>query len=118
MTAEERATMKKSLLYAIVTILVWSTMAPVVKTLLTEKYTGEGYGFPVVREQTEKLLDEDMAAVSFRLDEKGEFELDKKGEKIEIPRSTWYSGEWRQHYVYALTEAQKDRLLKLIDSAV
>ena len=35
MTAEERATMKKSLLYAIVTILVWSTMAPVVKILLT-----------------------------------------------------------------------------------
>ena len=67
---------------------------------------------------TDTILAEDMAAVSYRMDEDGEFELTKKGEKIEIPRSSWYSGEWRQHYVYALTEGQRDRLLALIESAV
>ena len=88
------------------------------RVLLSEDYGRGCYGFPVRRSVTETILAEDMAAVSYRMDEDGEFELTKKGEKIEIPRSSWYSGEWRQHYVYALTEGQRDRLLALIESAV
>ena len=63
-------------------------------------------------------MTEDAAAVSYRIDKDGKFELNKKGEKIEIARSSWYSPEWRQHYVYALTEKQQEKLLQLIDSAV
>ena len=89
------------------------------KSLLSGDETEEErYGFPTVAARTGKLLDQDMAAIAYRVDEDGEFELNRRGEKIEIARGSWYSGEWRQHFIYALTQAQKEKLLRLIDSSV
>lgn len=88
-----------------------------IRCLLEEEYCRESYGFPVSSGLLNRILDEDAAAVSYRLDEKGRFELDDDGEKIERPRSTWYSPEWRRHYDYALTESQRDKLMTMIENA-
>ena len=88
-----------------------------IRCLLEEEYCRESYGFPVSASLLNRILDEDAAAVSYRLDEKGRFELDDDGEKIERPRSTWYSPEWRRHYDYALTESQRDKLMTMIENA-
>lgn len=88
------------------------------RCLLQEEYCRDSYGFPVNSALLTRLLDEDAAAISYRVDEDGEFELDNEGEKIESPRSVWYSSEWRRHYDYALTEAQREKLLTMIDHAV
>ncbi len=88
------------------------------RLVLQEKYCRESYGFPVSSSLLNRVLDDDTAAVSYRVDDKGEFELDDDGEKIEQPRSTWYSPEWRKHYDYALTEVQREKLLTIIENAV
>ena len=89
-----------------------------VRMVLQEDYSADHYGFPVRVKALEKLMSDDEAAVAYRVDEDGEFELNKKGERIERPRSSWYSPEWRRHYEYALTEAQRVKLLQLIENAV
>ena len=87
--------------------------------LVEESYTEAcTYGFPASEAQMEKLLRDDMAAISYRMDEKGKFVLNKKGEKIERARSNWYTPEWRQHFEYALTEAQYHKLMDLIAGSV
>ena len=63
-----------------------------------------------------KIMEDDAAAVSYRIDEEGEFELDDEGEQIEQARSSWYSPEWRRHYEYALTDAQRTKLLQIIEN--
>ena len=60
----------------------------------------------------------DTAAVFYRLDEKGKFELDKNGKKIEIARDSWYSPDGRKHFVYAMKENQQQKLLALIEHSV
>ena len=89
-----------------------------IRTMLMQEDNGRQYGFPVLRKQLEKLLDEDAENVSYRVDDKGEFELNAKGQKIEIARSSWYSPEWRKHYVYAVTPTQREKLISLIESGV
>lgn len=89
-----------------------------VRNLLNEDFERQCTGFPVGTDALEQLLEEDSLAVTYRLDEKGKFELDKKGRKIEVARSTWYSPEWRKHEVLALTEQQRIKLLKLIHDSV
>lgn len=89
-----------------------------IQAMLAGDHMDAGYGFPVIRERLEKEMAEDAARVAYRVDEKGKFETDKNGKKIEIARDSWYSPEWRRHFVYALTEAQKKQLLTLIDNSV
>ena len=86
-----------------------------VRTLLTEAYEMACGDFPVSRRTLEKQLDEDAAAVSYKVDEQGKLETDNKGNRIEIPRDTWYSPEWRRHDFYALSNAQREKLLVLIE---
>jgi hypothetical protein len=88
------------------------------RRMLSEDYMEACYGFPVLREKLEKELAEDATQVAYRVDEKGKFETDKNGKKIEIARDSWYSPEWRRHYIYALTETQKQKLLNLIENSV
>ena len=88
------------------------------RCLLQENYCRDSYGFPVNTALLTRLLDEDAAAVSYRVDEDGEFELDDEGEKIERPRSSWYSPEWRRHYEYSLTDAQREKLMVMMNHAV
>ena len=88
------------------------------RRMLSEDYMEACYGFPVLREKLEKELAEDATQVAYRVDEKGKFETDKNGKKIEIARDSWYSPEWRKHYIYALTETQKQKLLNLIENSV
>ena len=88
------------------------------RTLLSEDYSLGDYAFPVIRETLEKQMADDAAAVTYRVDEKGKFELDKNGNRIEIARSSWYSPEWRRHYVYAITAEQQEKLMKLIEQSV
>ena len=64
------------------------------------------------------LMADDAAAISYRIDEDGKFGLDDEGEQIERARSSWYSPEWRRHYEYALTDAQRAKLLQIIENAV
>ena len=88
------------------------------RAVLSETYAEECYGFPVRSAVMEKWIEEDAAAVSYRLDEDGEFELDDDGEKIELARRSWYSPEWKCHYEYAITEGQSKKLLELIERSV
>ena len=88
------------------------------KKFKDEHYAEECYGFPVRSAVMEKWIEEDAAAVSYRLDEDGEFELDDDGEKIELARRSWYSPEWKRHYEYAITEGQSKKLLELIERSV
>ncbi len=76
------------------------------------------YGFPVMTDVLESEMRQDAESVSYRTDEDGQFELDKEGNKIEIPRSTWYSPEWKKHYVLALTAEQRQKLMALIADCV
>lgn len=89
-----------------------------VRRLLSEAYQESGAGFPVYRSLLERQMAEDAAAVVYRVDEKGKFETDKNGKRIEVARDSWYSSEWRRHYVYALTQRQKEMLLMLIENSV
>ena len=89
-----------------------------VRMLLSSNFSDAECGFPVIRETLEKQLDEDAAAISFRLDEKGKYATDRNGNRIEIARDTWYSSEWRRHFIYALTDSQRKKLLSLIGSSV
>ena len=89
-----------------------------VRKLLSEDYQKNSPGFPVYRSILEQQMAADAAAVTYRVDEKGKFETDKNGKKIEVARDSWYSPEWRRHYVYALTQRQKEMLLTLIENSV
>ena len=89
-----------------------------VRMILEDEYSDRCYGFPVRVSALEKLMADDAAAISYRIDEDGKFELDDEGEQIERARSSWYSPEWRRHYEYALTDAQRAKLLQIIENAV
>ena len=89
-----------------------------IRELLSEDLMESCGGFPVIRKTLQKQMDADRRAVSYRLDEKGKFETDKNGKRIEIARDTWYSSEWRRHFVYALTGIQRQKLLTLIENSV
>ena len=89
-----------------------------VRTLLDENNADARFGFPVVRAVLERRMAADAAAVSYRLNEKGKFELDKNGNKIEIARDSWYSPLGRRHFLYALTGSQQQKLLTLIENSV
>ena len=89
-----------------------------VRRLLAEAYQENSPGFPAYRSLLERQMEADAAAVVYRVDEKGKFETDKNGRKIEVARDSWYSPEWRRHFVYALTERQKEKLLTLIENSV
>ena len=88
------------------------------RMILDEEYASGCYGFPVRSAVMDKWLKEDAAAISYRVDEEGEYELDDDGEKIEQARRSWYSPEWRRHYEYAITDEQRGKLLELIESCV
>ncbi len=90
----------------------------ILSLLLTADYSESSYGFPVQRDRLEELMEEDAANIVYRVDEDGHFVLNKKKEKTEAARSVWYSAEWRKHSVYALTDVQRGKLLKLIDACV
>ena len=89
-----------------------------VRMILEDGYSDRCYGFPVRVSALEKLMADDAAAISYRIDEDGRFELDDEGEQIERARSSWYSPEWRRHYEYALTNTQRAKLLQIIENAV
>ena len=89
-----------------------------VRRLLAEAYQENCSGFPVFRSLLERQMEADAAAVIYRVDEKGKFETDKNGKKIEVARESWYSPEWRRHYIYALTQRQKEMLLTLVENSV
>ncbi len=88
------------------------------RAVLTEDFAAGCYGFPVRSAVMEKWLEEDAAAVSYQLDEDGEYLLDDEGEKIEQARRSWYSPEWKHHYEYAITEEQRIKLLELIKRCI
>ena len=89
-----------------------------VRRLLSNDYQESSSGFPVYRKLLEQQMAADAAAVVYRVDEKGKFETDKNGKKIEVARDSWYSPEWRKHNIYALTQRQKEKLLILIENSV
>jgi hypothetical protein len=86
--------------------------------LLTEEYAADCYGFPVKSALMEKWLEEDAAAISYRLDKDGKVMLDDEGNRIEQARRSWYSPEWKRHYEYAITEEQSKKLLELINRSI
>lgn len=89
-----------------------------VRRLLSNDYQESSSGFPVYRKLLEQQMEADAAAVVYRVDEKGKFETDKNGKKIEVARDSWYSPEWRKHNIYALTQRQMEKLLTLIENSV
>ena len=89
-----------------------------VRRLLSNDYQESSAGFPVYRKLLEQQMEADAAAVVYRVDEKGKFETDKNGKKIEVARDSWYSPEWRKHNIYALTQRQMEKLLTLIENSV
>ena len=88
------------------------------QTFLESEFRFSQMGFPVNQKQLEKMLTEDMNSAVYQLDDKGEYELDKRGERIELAKSTWYSPEWRRHDIYALTDTQRTKLLDLIRHSI
>ena len=89
-----------------------------IRMLLTEEYAADCYGFPVKSALMEKWLEEDAAAISYRLDKDGKVMLDDEGNRIEQARRSWYSPEWKRHYEYAITEEQSKKLLELINRSI
>ena len=53
----------------------------------------------------------------YQKDEKGNYILDENGEKIEISRGGWGWGSLTVDF-YALTQAEADQILELIDTTV
>ena len=88
------------------------------RSVLRDEELRNRYGFPSLREELEKLMDEDAADVVYLKDEKGKWKRDAEGERIEAARDSWYSPEWRRHYEFSLTDAQRAKLLTLIENAV
>ena len=46
----------------------------------------------------------------------GDIYLDEEGNKIEVSRGGWSTGDGEIHYIYAMTQEQADQLRALIDS--
>ncbi|MBR4473602.1 MAG: hypothetical protein IKS55_08175 [Oscillospiraceae bacterium] len=88
------------------------------RSVLRDEELRNRYGFPSLREELEKRMDEDAADVVYLKDEKGKWKRDAEGERIEAARDSWYSPEWRRHYEFSLTDAQRAKLLTLIENAV
>ena len=87
------------------------------RTVLRDEEEQSRYGFPILREKLEKMMEEDAADVVYQVDDKGRWKRDAEGERIEAARGSWYSPEWRRHYEFALTDEQRAKLLTLIENA-
>jgi hypothetical protein len=97
-----------------VRMLAWQFL----RSVLREENSEDRYGFPVLREALDRIMDEDAANKVWLRDEKGRWKLNGEGERIEAARDSWYSPEWRRHYEYALTDEQCTKLLDMIENAV
>ena len=85
---------------------------------MTEKSIDSGeyyWGFPANRKLLEKKLQESMT-IEYAKDEKGNYLLDDKGERIPISRGGfWAEGMDEPTEFYALTQAQADKVMDLIN---
>ena len=88
------------------------------RTILDSEYAAECNGFPAEESALEKLMTDDASWIVYKVDEDANYVLDKQKNRIEVPRSTWYSPEWRKHEIFAVTAAQREKLLTLIRNAV
>ena len=74
------------------------------------------WGFPANSKLLEKKLQEAMT-VEYKKDENGQYLKDDNGEKIPIAITyIWYSDKQEAEPVYALTRAQADKVMVLINS--
>ena len=75
------------------------------------------WGFPANRKLLDKQLQEAMT-VEYQKDEKGNYLLDEKGERIPIARGGfWIEGSDSPTEFYALTQEQADKVMSVIESA-
>ncbi len=86
------------------------------REMLTSKYQEENvWAFPTNRVAFEKKLKEAMTP-QYMMDDKGNYILDENGEKIEQDRGTWGWGSLEIR-IKALTQAQADKVMELIEGA-
>ncbi len=86
------------------------------KSFTKDYQTQYGWGFPSNRAAFDERLKEAMTP-EYQKDEKGNYILDENGEKIEISRGGWGWGSLTVDF-YALTQAEADQILELIDTTV
>ncbi len=85
------------------------------RTLMTADYQEQyGYGLPTNRVAFDKKLQDAMTPEYMR-DENGNFILDENGEKIEMSKGSWGWGSL-QVEIKALTQAQADKILELVNT--
>lgn len=82
------------------------------RTYLLKDAQEEVWGIPVSRVVFQEKLDEAMTP-EYQLDENGKIMLDENGEKIQIPRGSYWE-EDGEHAIYAMTQEQADKLLEAI----
>lgn len=91
------------------------------RSFMTEKSmeTNDGYwGFPANRKLLEKKLSEAMT-VEYEKDDKGNYLLDDKGERKPVAKTYIWTSDMEGEEatpVYALTQAQADKVMELINS--
>lgn len=85
------------------------------RTVLSEEYQENIWGLPINKEAFDKKLQEVMKA-QYQKDAEGNYVLDENGEKIEISRGGIGMADGSVHEIYALTQAQADKLLEVINT--
>ncbi len=70
-------------------------------------------GIPARLDVYQKQLDDAMLA-EYEKDENGNFKLDENGERIQIPRGSYMMEDGTEHYIYAMTQEQADKLWEAV----
>ena len=85
------------------------------REIMTEEYQESTWGLPINLDAYNTKLEKAMTP-EYERDENGNFRLDEEGNKIEVSRGGWSTGDGEIHYIYAMTQEQADQLRALIDS--
>ncbi|MDY4104508.1 MAG: hypothetical protein SOY37_02900, partial [Oscillospiraceae bacterium] len=86
-----------------------------VRYFMSDEYADQySYGFSTSQKRFNEQLKEAMTP-EYEKDENGNFKLDENGNKIEISQGGWSDGV-NEYNFYAMTQAEADQLVELINS--
>lgn len=82
------------------------------RSFLLEDAQNSVWGIPVTLKAYQKQLDAAMTP-DYVLDENGKIKLDEEGNKVQNPRSSYWD-EDGEHYIYAMSQEQADKLWEAV----
>ena len=85
-----------------------------IRSFLTKEGQENAWGGIPLRVDAYQAQLEQAMTPDYVLDENGDFKLDENGEKIQLPRGSYTTEDGTEHYVYAMTQEQADKLWEAV----